>query len=123
MQNWGNEHKLFPEEFKMDHDFWQPDIENVENIAIQPPMNTEEYLTNNTHFEVFEAFINQTFCENLYLNESFRLSEQYLAGYCGPVADPVTCWPPTPVNTTSVIKCFSELNSIKYDDTRMSNLE
>lgn len=81
-------------------------------------MSSDELALNGTDLENIFV-INQTSCENLYLNESISIAREYQSvGYCKPIADPVACWPPTAANTTAVIKCFAELNFIKYDDSR-----
>lgn len=67
----------------------------------------------------YVAAVNQTGCEELYANETLAMSRELSTlGFCGPMADPVACWPPTPVNTTAVIRCFAELNFIRYDDSQ-----
>ncbi|KAK9890907.1 hypothetical protein WA026_012249 [Henosepilachna vigintioctopunctata] len=93
------------------NDSWQSETSNVD-------MNGEQLINNTNVGAFFESFINQSFCESLYSNNTLVLSEENPSGYCGPVADPVACWPPTPANTTAIIKCLSELYSVKYDDTQ-----
>ncbi|XP_045474415.1 diuretic hormone receptor-like isoform X2 [Harmonia axyridis] len=67
----------------------------------------------------YVAAVNQTGCEELYANETLAMTRELSTlGFCGPMADPVACWPPTPVNTTAVIRCFAELNFIRYDDSQ-----
>lgn len=57
-------------------------------------------------------------CRNQYANHTDLLLGSHLYDFCSVTFDSVLCWPPTPVNKTATIKCFSELFTIKYDDTR-----
>ncbi|KAK4876010.1 hypothetical protein RN001_012432 [Aquatica leii] len=43
--------------------------------------------------------------------------------YCNASSDFIMCWPPTPVNTTTYLKCFSEFLGYKYDDTENASRE
>lgn len=57
-------------------------------------------------------------CANLYANKTARLKESHPDGFCPVTTDGLLCWPPTPINETTYVKCFAELMNIRYDDTR-----
>lgn len=61
-------------------------------------------------------------CRAEYANSTAVLAEQHPEGFCNASFDSVSCWPPTPYNTTAVIRCFKMLNDIVYDDTRKFNV-
>lgn len=56
-------------------------------------------------------------CRSKYKNEEevLTLGE---GNYCNASSDSIMCWPPTPVNSTAYLKCFSEFLGFRYDDTR-----
>lgn len=68
------------------------------------------------------SYVNETRkaqdCKRLYLNQSLTLLAEHPEGICNSSYDSISCWPPTAVNTTAVLKCFREFLGIKYDDTR-----
>ncbi|XP_077287141.1 diuretic hormone 44 receptor 2 isoform X2 [Arctopsyche grandis] len=39
-------------------------------------------------------------------------------GFCSAIWDQVLCWPYTPPGTTAVLKCFEELQGVKYDSSQ-----
>lgn len=62
-------------------------------------------------------------CQSQYRNQTYLLSKIHSGDFCDVTFDSILCWPPTPLNETAVIKCFSELFSIKYDETRKYEIE
>lgn len=56
-------------------------------------------------------------CQFQYSNQTALLSQSHPGEFCEVTFDTILCWPPTLANKTAAIKCFSELFSIKYDDT------
>ncbi|KAJ3643662.1 hypothetical protein Zmor_026361 [Zophobas morio] len=62
--------------------------------------------------------ITETHCKTVYANKTAALAEINPDGFCPVTTDGLLCWPPTPINETTYVKCFAELMSIKYDDTR-----
>lgn len=62
-------------------------------------------------------------CQSEYRNQTYLLSRIHSGEFCDVTFDSILCWPPTPINETAVIKCFSELFSIKYDETRKYEIE
>ncbi|VEN43665.1 unnamed protein product, partial [Callosobruchus maculatus] len=57
-------------------------------------------------------------CRSAFADESQQLADAHPEGFCRVAFDSVLCWPPTPLNQTATVKCFSELFHIKYDDTQ-----
>ncbi|XP_044266747.1 diuretic hormone receptor-like isoform X2 [Tribolium madens] len=57
-------------------------------------------------------------CANLYANRTTALVESHPDGFCPVTTDGLLCWPPTPINETTYVKCFAELMNIRYDDTQ-----
>lgn len=55
-------------------------------------------------------------CHQRWANETSVFNDAHVS-ICPTHYDSVICWPPTPVNSTAVVKCFAELNGIRYDDT------
>lgn len=55
-------------------------------------------------------------CHQRWANETTVFNDAHVS-ICPTHYDSVICWPPTPVNSTAVVKCFAELNGIRYDDT------
>ncbi|KAK9717174.1 7 transmembrane receptor (Secretin family) [Popillia japonica] len=62
-----------------------------------------------------ELRLNEDECISRYLNESLTFVQKHPEGFCGTVFDSITCWPPTSINTTVVISCFSEFGGVRYD--------
>ncbi|XP_063931809.1 diuretic hormone receptor-like isoform X3 [Zophobas morio] len=62
--------------------------------------------------------ITETHCKTVYANKTAALAEINPDGFCPVTTDGLLCWPPTPINETTYVKCFAELMSIKYDDTQ-----
>lgn len=56
-------------------------------------------------------------CRSQYANETEALLTLHPGGFCKVSFDSIMCWPPTLINDTASIKCFSEFNNMKYDDT------
>lgn len=70
---------------------------------------------------ILEATTNKTLrdvCREKYAEEAAFLDSNFTEPFCKVSFDRVSCWPPTPANTTAVIKCMAYLNNIRYDDTR-----
>lgn len=88
-------------------------METLEEEIIQ-----EHYFNSSELSDIFYSKLNQTYCDSVYVKETNELLRTHLNAFCAPIVDPVMCWPPTPVNQTAIMKCFSELNFIKYDDTQ-----
>lgn len=68
--------------------------------------------------DVYVSNLTLEHCQIQFSNQTAQLLESHPGDFCSVTFDSVLCWPPTPVNKTAVIKCFAELFSIKYDDTR-----
>nr|XP_023013373.1 diuretic hormone receptor-like [Leptinotarsa decemlineata] len=73
--------------------------------------------------ENFRTNVSLEQCKVQYENETIQYSQLYPEGFCPVISDSVLCWPPTPLNETATIKCFSELFNIKYDDTQNATRE
>lgn len=73
---------------------------------------------NDTDENGFHSNVTQSYCEDLFSKEIEELSNSSSDGFCNVTTDKLMCWPPTPVDQTVYVQCFSELNSIKYDATR-----
>nr|CAH7727223.1 unnamed protein product [Callosobruchus chinensis]CAH7747955.1 unnamed protein product [Callosobruchus chinensis] len=57
-------------------------------------------------------------CKLLYINETVRLMKEQRDAFCRVTFDSVLCWPPVKLDSVVVVRCFSELNNIYYDDSR-----
>ncbi|XP_017773642.1 PREDICTED: uncharacterized protein LOC108562530, partial [Nicrophorus vespilloides] len=69
-------------------------------------------------FGEIEEAVNK--CNALYANDTLDLKKRFPddGDFCETVFDSISCWPPTQLNDTAVVRCFSELNGIRYNDTR-----
>nr|CAH7727220.1 unnamed protein product [Callosobruchus chinensis] len=57
-------------------------------------------------------------CKLLYINETVRLMKEQRDAFCRVTFDSVLCWPPVKLDSVVVVRCFSELNNIYYDDSQ-----
>ncbi|XP_060529993.1 diuretic hormone receptor-like isoform X2 [Cylas formicarius] len=57
-------------------------------------------------------------CTRLYKSEISSVTKLNRGGFCNVTFDLLLCWPPTPLNGTAQVKCFSELLGIRYDDSQ-----
>ncbi|KAF5298226.1 hypothetical protein FQA39_LY02650 [Lamprigera yunnana] len=55
-------------------------------------------------------------CKQKHRSEENNITNLRDGQYCNASSDFIMCWPPTPVNTTAYLKCFSEFLGYKYDD-------
>lgn len=98
----------------------EPNWKN-DNVLDHDASNNKIY----THASLSQSFFdielltNQSMhdCEKQYERLTKQFFELYKEGFCEVTFDGLSCWPPTPPNQTATIKCFSELNQVKYDDT------
>ncbi|GJQ71319.1 putative Secretin family 7 transmembrane receptor [Trypoxylus dichotomus] len=84
----------------------------------------EELLKSRHNFEdsIYDQYLeNDTYkyelCLTRYFNESLLFAEKYPEGFCDATFDSVSCWPPTPLNETVIIRCFSEFRGVLYDSS------
>lgn len=54
-------------------------------------------------------------CVNIHYNDSLLFAEKYPEGFCDTTFDSISCWPPTTINNTVIISCFSEFRGVLYD--------
>ncbi|XP_022903075.1 diuretic hormone receptor-like isoform X2 [Onthophagus taurus] len=97
------------------HDIGQMSYEELKNLMLKNNIeihddDDDDVRQNYTLSEITE------FCNSFYENETSVLREKYPGGFCESVYDTISCWPPTPYNSTAVIRCFKEFNNIRYDD-------
>ncbi|CAG9813259.1 unnamed protein product [Phaedon cochleariae] len=99
---------------------WQQDLTPLDHDSSGRPLyfsdadmgdsSLEEGMTTNLTLEQ---------CKEQYKGRTeFLASTHHQDGFCKATFDQVICWPPTPLNETVVVKCFSELFHVKYDDTQ-----
>lgn len=96
--------------------------DEIDEIDPMSSLTNEHLLDYNSSY-VYVNYINETI-EKLHLlcGESHRnLTTELTAKtdyFCNASSDSILCWPPTPLNTTAVQKCFAMFNNVRYDDTR-----
>ncbi|XP_018579874.1 diuretic hormone receptor-like, partial [Anoplophora glabripennis] len=99
---------------------WQQDLtpldhDSVNGFEYHPVMDN----TNGSYFdEPYKTNVTLEQCKAQYANQTAALQQLHPEGFCRVTFDSVLCWPPTAINDTATIKCFSELFNIKYDDTQ-----
>lgn len=89
----------------------------VSNLAAQWSQNGPGAVLNPNIPEATNKSLKDV-CRDTYAEETTFLESNFTAPFCKVSFDRVSCWPPTPANTTAVIKCMAYLNNIRYDDTR-----
>ncbi|KAG5860166.1 hypothetical protein JTB14_030835 [Gonioctena quinquepunctata] len=99
---------------------WQQDLTPIDpdlqsSYSFNPDLET---MSDSNLFEEPTPMLTLEQCKEQFQSRTDYLSEHYTSGFCKVTFDTVLCWPPTPVNESAVVKCFAELNMIKYDDTR-----
>lgn len=91
-----------------------PEIEQ----AAYDDIDLTRYLEENNYGLILENYtIEKLECANKYNNESLLFAKLYPEGFCDTIFDSISCWPPTPLNNTAVISCFSEFGGVFYDPT------
>lgn len=70
------------------------------------------------NYDLFITNLTLSHCKIQHANNTASLINSEQGEFCDVTFDSILCWPPTPINKTAVIKCFSELFGIRYDDTR-----
>lgn len=75
-----------------------------------------EYFNHTWLLQYLNQSLSNFECPEVNSSLTAELSEK--GGYCNASYDSILCWPPTPLNSTAIQKCFSEFNGFKYDDTR-----
>lgn len=74
---------------------------------------------NDSHVEeLYVTNLTLDYCQLQFANHTASFLDTQQDGFCGVTFDSISCWPPTAINKTATIKCFSELFTIRYDDTR-----
>lgn len=79
---------------------------------------TIDALKGNMSTVLQEMNVRKLQCVQQYANETLVMNETRPEGFCPASFDRVSCWPPTPFNTTAVIRCFKQFYDVFYDDTR-----
>lgn len=98
---------------------WQQDLTPLDHDSVNGfdyhPVNM-----NGSYFddEPYKSNITLEHCKAQHANQTATLQRLHPEGFCKVTFDSVLCWPPTVINETAIIKCFSELFNIEYDDTR-----
>ncbi|XP_076265689.1 diuretic hormone receptor-like isoform X2 [Rhynchophorus ferrugineus] len=57
-------------------------------------------------------------CQKMHANLTAKLSETHPGAFCDASFDNILCWPPTLLNSTAEMKCFSDFLGIRYDDSQ-----
>lgn len=95
-----------------------PELSPVDDQDVSRPWIPDNDMGLWNETDEIKTKLNISYCENIFANRSVVVAEQNPAGFCNVATDGLLCWPPTPINETTVVKCFAELMSIRYDDTR-----
>lgn len=97
---------------------WQHDLTPVDRDTSSNNVFKSDEDSLSTPGEELLTNLTLNLCLQVYENLTKRMVSSHPDGFCEATFDGLSCWPPTPLNQTAVNRCFSELNHVKYDDTR-----